>query len=182
MAASSRGNDTGFRVKIPTRLEKNEDEYSAFVDLKYELSERWEAELGVRYSNYKLTSDINVVFQLVPGAPPTFPIFVGDPDLRKEDVDAKLSLSYKLGNDPVLYALVARGHINGGFNIVGGFPFDKEEIYDYEAGWKANWADGRVRTQLGAYYQTPSDFQAQFASADLPSRNILQNASGKGEI
>lgn len=169
-------------ITLDTPYKKKEDEISAFVDLKYALTEQWEAELGVRYSDYKLTSDINVVFQLVPGAPPTFPIFVGKPELSNKDVDAKFSLTYKLGNESNIYAIVARGHINGGFNIVGGFPFDKEQIYDYEAGWKATWAGGRVRTQFGGYYQTLSNFQAQFASEDLPSQNILQNASGKSKI
>jgi iron complex outermembrane receptor protein len=170
-------------ITLDTPYLKKEDEYSAFVDLKYDFTDKWGAELGVRYSNYQLWSDINVVFQLVPGAPPTFPIFVGRPELENDDVDAKLSLTYKLdGEDSILYGIVAKAHINGGFNIVGGFPFDKEEVWSYELGWKETWADGRVRTQLGAYYQTLSDFQAQFASADLPSQNILQNASGESKI
>ena len=170
-------------ITLDTPYLKKEDEWSAFVDLKYEFTDKWGAELGVRYSNYQLWSDINVVFQLVPGAPPTFPIFVGKPELENDDVDAKLSLTYKLnGEDSILYGIVAKAHINGGFNIVGGFPFDKEEVWSYELGWKETWADGRVRTQLGAYFQTLSDFQAQFASEDLPSQNILQNASGESNI
>jgi iron complex outermembrane receptor protein len=170
-------------ITLDTPYLKKEDEYSAFVDFKYAFTDNWEAELGVRYSKYELWSDINVVFQLVPFAPPTFTIFDGEPELDNEDVDAKLSLTYKLGgDDSILYGIVAKGHINGGFNIVGGAPFDKEEIWSYELGWKQTWAEGRVRTQLGGYYQTLSDFQAQFASEDLPSQNILQNASGDSKI
>ena len=153
------------------------------MDLKYALTDRWDVQLGLRYSNYELWSDINVVFQAVPAQPPTFPIFVGEPELDEDNLDGKLALIYNLmGTDSNLYAIVAKGHINGGFNIVGGFPFEEEEIWSYELGWKGSWADGRVRTQLGAYYQTLSDFQAQFASADLPNQNILQNASGDSTI
>ena len=167
-------------ISLETPYLKKEDEISAFVDLKYALTEQWEAELGVRYSEYKLSSDINVV--LFPGTVNVTPIFVGKPKAKDTDVDAKLSLTYKLGPDSNIYGLVARAHVNGGFNIVGGFPFEGEEIFDYELGWKASWADGRVRTQLGGYYQTLTKFQAQFASADLPAQNILQNASGKSKI
>ena len=39
-----------------------------------------------------------------------------------------------------------------------------------------------MRTQLGAYYETLSNFQAQFASELFPSQNILQNATGKSKI
>ena len=169
-------------ITLDTPYLKKEDEYSAFVDLKYALTDRWDAQLGLRYSKYELWSDINVVFQAVPGEPPTFPIFVGEPELDEDDVDGKLALIYNLGTDSNLYAIVAKGHINGGFNIVGGFPFEKEEIWSYELGWKGSWAEGRVHTQLGAYYQTLSNFQAQFASADLPSQNILQNASGDSTL
>jgi iron complex outermembrane recepter protein len=169
-------------ISLETPYLKREDEISAFADFKYSFAENWQVELGVRYSEYELWSDINVVLQTVPGAPPATPIFVGTPELREDDVDAKLTLTYRLGEESNIYGLVARGHINGGFNIVGGFPFDKEEIIAYELGWKASWAGGRVRTQLGGYYQTLSNFQAQFASADLPNQNILQNADGKSKI
>ena len=167
-------------ISLETPYLKNEDEISAFVDLKYDLTEQLTAELGVRYSDYQLDSDINVV--LFPGTPAVTTIYDDTPSATNKDVDAKVSLTYNLGNESNIYGIVARAHINGGFNIVGGFPFDRERIYSYELGWKANWAGGRVRTQLDGYFQTLSNFQAQFASADLPSQNILQNASGKSKI
>jgi iron complex outermembrane receptor protein len=170
-------------ITLDTPYLKKEDEYSAFADIKYDLTDRLTAELGVRYSNYQLWSDINVVVLAAPTDPPTYAtFFAGEPELENDDVDAKLSLTYELGGDSILYGIVAKAHINGGFNIVGGYPFDKEEVWSYEVGWKENWADGRVRTQLGAYYQTLSDFQAQFQSAELGSQNILQNASGESKI
>jgi iron complex outermembrane receptor protein len=171
-------------ITLDTPYLKKEDEYSAFVDVKYDFTDRWGAEFGVRYSRYELWSDINVVvLTAFEDPPPYFAIYNDQPELKNDDVDAKLSLTYQLGGqDSILYGIVAKAHINGGFNIVGGFPFDKEEVWSYELGWKQTWAEGRVRTQLGAYYQTLSDFQAQFASADLPNQNILQNASGKSKI
>lgn len=160
---------------------KKEDDLSAFVDVKFALTQRLKLQMGVRYSNYQLSNHTNVVLgdSL---SPPTIPLFVGDQRRDDDDVDGKVSLTYELSDGNNVYAIVSRGHINGGFNIIGGAPFDPEEIFNYEVGWKGTWADGNVRTQLGAYYQTLSNYQAQFASEDLPSQNILKNAEGDSKI
>jgi iron complex outermembrane receptor protein len=160
---------------------KREDEYSAFVDGKYSFNEQWIAELGVRYSNYKLTNNTNIV--LGDGiSPPTIPFFSGSQKLDENDIDGKATLTYKVTQDQQIFGLVSRAHVTGGFNIVGGAEFKKEQIYDYELGWKGTWAGGNVRTQAGAYYQTLTNYQAQFASPDLGGQNILQNAEGKSVI
>jgi iron complex outermembrane receptor protein len=168
-------------IGLDTDYTKREDELSGFVDLKYELSTQWEAELGLRYSQYKNKNDINIVVGNEVD-PPTFPLGHIYPELTEDDFDGKLSLTYKIRPDQNIYGLISRGHVVGGFNIVGGAEFQKEVIWDYEAGWKATWANGRVRTQLGGYYQTLSDYQAQFASPDLPGQNILQNGDGQSKI
>jgi iron complex outermembrane receptor protein len=166
---------------LDTPYTKREDEVSAFVDFKYALSDSVEAELGIRYSTYELSNDTNIV--IGDGvSPPTIPFFAGMQELDEDDVDAKLSLTWSLNDNHNVYALIARGHVNGGFNIIGGAFFEKQRIYDYEAGWKSTLAGGRVRTQLGGYYQTFSNYQAQFASEDLPGQNLLQNADGKSTV
>ena len=168
-------------IGLDTDYVKREDEISGFVDLKYELSTQWEVELGLRYSKYKNENDINIVIgDMV--SPPTFPLGHITPELTENDADGKLSLTYKIKPDQNIYGLISRGHVTGGFNIVGGAEFQKELIWDYEAGWKASWANGHVRTQLGGYYQTLSDYQAQFEALDLPGQNILQNGEGSSKI
>jgi iron complex outermembrane recepter protein len=63
-------------ITLDTPYLKKEDEYSAFVDLKYALTENWEAELGVRYSKFELWSDINVVLLTNLTDPPTYGVTV----------------------------------------------------------------------------------------------------------
>jgi iron complex outermembrane recepter protein len=160
---------------------KREDEISGFVDGRYKFTEQWELEVGLRYSSYKLDNDTSIV--LGTGlTPPTIPFFSGKQHLDENDLDGKVTLTYKIAADQNVFALISRGHVVGGFNIVGGAPFDEERIYDYEVGWKGTWADGHVRTQTGAYYQTLSNYQAQFASVEVQGQNILQNAEGNSTI
>lgn len=160
---------------------KVEDDLSAFADFKFKLSDSWLLETGIRYSKYKMNNDTNIVFG--DGfSPPTVPLFVGFQEREDNDIDGKVSLTYKVTPDQNVYALAARGHINGGFNIVGGDPFEPAEVFDYELGWKATWAGGNVRTQLGVYYQVLKEFQAQFASEQVPTQNTLKNATDDSTI
>jgi len=166
---------------LETPYKKQEDEWSVFADVKYRLNDQVSAELGIRYTNYQTTNDTNIV--LGDGLSiPTIPFFVGMQKLDESDVDGKFTLTYSPNSDHNLFASVARAHITGGFNIVGGAEFDKSIVYSYEAGLKSSWMDDHIRTQLAAYYQTLSNYQAQFASPTLGGQNILQNAQGKSKI
>jgi iron complex outermembrane receptor protein len=166
---------------LRTPYEKQEDEVSGFADFTYRVSDKLTTELGLRYSTYQLENHTDIV--IGDGLSlPTLPFFAGEQELDEDDVDGKLTASWKLNDDHNLFALVSRAHVTGGFNIIGGAEFDKEIVWDYEMGWKGTWDEGRVRTQFGAYYQTLSKYQAQFASPDLGGQNLLQNATGKSKI
>ena len=166
---------------LATPYRKREKDLSAFVDLKYKFDPRFYAELGLRYSNYKTRNQTDIVFG-DGTADPTIPFFAGTQSLSESDVDGKFTLSFNPNRDHNIYANVARAHISGGFNIVGGAKFDKERVWNYELGWKANWAGRKVQTQFAAFYQTLSNYQAQFANPDLGGQNLLQNADGQSKI
>lgn len=166
---------------LATPYTKVEKDLSGFLDIKYKFTSQLSAELGLRYSSYKTTNDTNIVFG--DGTDyPSIPFFAGQQHLSENDVDAKFTLSYSPSSGHNFYANVARAHVTGGFNIVGGAPFDRERVYNYELGWKASWAGNRVHSQIAAFYQTLSNYQAQFANPDLGGQNLLQNADGKSKI
>ena len=168
-------------IGLGTPYIKTEDDLSAFVDVKYDLTEKLELEVGARYSNYKLENQTYVV--VGDGlSPPTGTLFRGDQERDDDDVDGKVSLTYSISDGTNVYAIFSRGHINGGFNIVGGQPFEPSEVFNYEVGWKGTWAGGDVRTQVGAYYQTLDQYQAQFLTIENGSQNILKNAEGESEV
>lgn len=160
---------------------KIEDDISAFVDVKYKFSDKFSVEMGVRYSKYKTSNDTEIV--IGDGlSDPTIPFFAGTQKLNEDDLDGKITFSYFPTPEHNLYANVAKAHVTGGFNIVGGAPFLKEKVYNYELGWKASWAGNKINTQFAAFYQTLSNYQAQFASPALGGQNILQNAQGNSKI
>jgi iron complex outermembrane receptor protein len=100
-------------------------------------------------------------------------------------VDGKIGLNWSVSDDHFVYALISRGHVTGGANIFPPFlPYDEMEVFNYEAGWKADWAEGQVRTQLNGFYQTFDTYQAQFAEVGTGPANIatFRNAAGESDI
>ena len=84
----------------------------------------------------------------------------------------RVSLSYYLDDDSMVYATVARGYEPGGFNLTNFegdgelFGFDPEEATSFEGGWKGRLAQGTVTASVAAFY------------IDYNSRQIEYQATG----
>jgi len=97
-----------------------------------------------------------------------------------------VSLKYALTDDTTLYAKVATGYRPGGFNQnpTPGFfdqlPYDPEDLYSIEAGWKANYllGDMRVMPQLSVYYSVTDDLQQTTSLSQTNTTFTLQNVGG----
>lgn len=97
----------------------------------------------------------------------------------------KVALNWKPNRDHLLYAFVAKGYKSGGIqgNNAGVIStFAPEKVIDYEIGWKGTLANGRITTQLGAFYYDYSNFQIDALNpntgATVPTN--LTNATIKG--
>jgi iron complex outermembrane recepter protein len=152
-----------------------------FAQSTFTLTPRLELQVGARYSHFKSTGVGGVfVGRGVPGFPPVG-LLVADTNGDHSDgrMTGKVALNFKLDDNNLLYAFVARGSKPGGFNSSTS-EFDPEGVWDYEAGWKATLADGHVRTQLGAFYNRYSAFQfdvtdpttGQNGTTNLPDATI----------
>lgn len=78
----------------------------------------------------------------------------------------KIALEYFAADDAMIYAAVSKGFKSGGF--FGGFatsnaqlePFENEEIYAYEVGFKTDWPDQRLRLNGSVFYYDRQGVQA----------------------
>ena len=74
----------------------------------------------------------------------------------------KFGIEYRLSSNGLLYASVTKGFKSGGYNADGvGERFNPETIWSYEAGAKITSLDGRLRTNLSAFYYDYTDLQAR---------------------
>ncbi len=166
---------------------KDEDDWAVFGHIAYDLTDDLEMEVGTRYSHYKFYQVTDYVFGFGT-APPTIPFGSGPgpdrQDFDEDSVDWKVGLNWDVDDMNFLYGLISRGHTWGSVNIFPPFdPYDQMKVVNYEAGWKAGFADGQFTTQLSAYYEDIDGYQAAFTDIDLPgSAGQVQNAESTSTI
>ena len=172
---------------------KHEDEWSMFGHVAYDITDKLEIEGGIRYSDYYTDQVTN--WQLGFGtAPPVLSytnLFFGFPagelkqKLRDDSVDGQVALNYTIDDDNFVYGLFSRGHITGGINIFPPFRiYDEEQVFNYEAGWKADWMNDQVRTQADFFYEDFDHYQVNFeqlAAFGAPGQDN-RNAPGDSTV
>lgn len=180
----------GFPTSALAQTDQKTESIAVFVDLSYELSDKLDLGLGVRYTYEEKESrrifenffDIGVsVIEDTPpfmagAGVPGIPI-AGEADF--DDVTPKLSLAYHVGDETMLYASVARGFKSGGFDgrAVTDFQFQAfqpETVWGYEAGFKSTLADGKVMANGAAFYNDYTDLQVTSFGAD-PDTGVFQS-------
>lgn len=138
----------------------NKTTTGVFGQATYKFSPQFALDVGARYSHYSADGSGNVA---IGNAIPGFPhggLVVADLGGSHKDgrMTGKVSLNWTPNDDNLVYAFVARGYKPGGFTSAT-MEFDPETVIDYEIGWKSTFADGRIRTQFGAFYYDYSNFQ-----------------------
>jgi iron complex outermembrane receptor protein len=132
--------------------------WAVFGDLSFDLSDRLEGSLSLRYDNDERENTTETPAEFLP-TPTAFP-----GQVRKhtwDELQPKVTLRYKPATDRMLYVGYSRGFRSGGFNQTGvgaaNIPgiddlFDKETADTYEAGFKGEFMERRLATNLSLYY------------------------------
>ncbi len=74
------------------------------------------------------------------------------------------SLNWHLTKHALLYSSWSRSFRSGGFNLRNSLPaspgpYDEEKVNAFEIGLKAEWLEGRLRTNLAGFYNMYTDLQ-----------------------
>jgi len=147
---------------------------AVFGQLSYDISDRLQIQVGARWSESTSTND-NVYT--------TYPAFglalLQNDEVTAEKTTGKVSVNWKVDDNNFVYGFVATGFKMGGLNApnfyVPASSFGPEDVVDYEIGWKSTMFDGRVRTQLGAYYMTYEGFQVIVGDPAVPLFSSIVN-------
>src|SRR5690606_11498340 len=114
---------------ISNNEENDNDAYSIFGQIDYDLTDRTTLGVSLRYDEDR-REQTNAGDPQRPRRSKTF-----------SDVQPRVVLSHKFSDDHLGYAIYATGFRSGGFNGVGGRPFDAETLQNYEIGYKSTWLD-----------------------------------------
>ena len=151
---------------------------AVFGQISYDISDRLQVQLGARWSESTSTNDN--VYTTYPGFSL---VLLQNDEVTAEKTTGKLSINYKLDENNFVYGFVATGFKMGGLNApnfyVPASSFGPEDVIDYELGWKSTMFDGRVRTQLGAYYMSYEGFQVIVGDPTVPLFNSIVNVAGE---
>jgi len=138
--------------------------WAVFGQASMELTDRFELQVGARYSDHKTTNHINVNQYGLP--------LTQDQSAEFSDTSGKVALNFEVNDHHFLYGFVATGFRPGGLNVPVGLgppaPFIEEEVTNYELGWKAGWADGKLRTQFNVFYNDYENFQVIVGYPQIP--------------
>lgn len=142
---------------------------AVFVQGTYRITDELGFTAGLRYTRdrKKIVQSYTRVSQnpATPGAPVApFPFF-GSSDRTYDAFTPKFGIDYRPTPNLFLYASATRGYKSGGVNFVASNPlalaFGPEKIWSYEAGFKSDWFDKRLRFNLTAFRYDYTDLQVQ---------------------
>jgi len=144
--------------------------WAAFGELSYDLTDRVEGSLALRYDRDERENTTETPAEFIPAPlvcppPPAPPVDCAFPgQVRKEtwdELQPKVTLRFKPNDDVTTYVSYSRGFRSGGFNQTGvgsagiaGITdlFDEETADTYEAGVKARFGDNRVMAGASIYH------------------------------
>lgn len=173
------------RIVEPGHIKGNYSGWAAYADLSYEISDKLDASVGVRYTNDKKDFTLNVPNpESELGAYWAY-TFSTDGDISETktwtDTQLRAIMRYRPSDTALVYASYTEGFKAGGFgsfaiadadgNGVGGEAdlsqadgyrpnsFAPETVTSYEIGYKDTLFDGKANIQLAAFTYDYQDLQ-----------------------
>lgn len=138
---------------------------AVFGQAGFKITPKLTIELGGRYTASQSTNHVDINqngLQLR-----------ADEKVSSDNFSYKASLGWAIDSNNYLYGFVATGFRPGGLNVPVGFgfatpAFGPEKVRSYEAGWKANFLDGKIHTTLDGFYNDYTGFQVIVGYPTLP--------------
>lgn len=173
-------------------LDNDLESYAAYAQGDFSLSEKVIFTAGVRWTR----EEKKIVFEdqtnaLFAAGLPNLLVFPRAPEAElnnanleangipttqvEKELTPRFALQYRHSDDMMLFASATRGFKSGGWNARATAPlealaFTAEKVWSYEAGFRSEWLDNRLRINLTAFYLDVSDFQ-------VPSAFVRPNGS-----
>lgn len=149
--------------------------WSLFGDVTYDIDEKWSVSLGLRYTEDERDADVFRAQYIGIGSP-----FFGNDaaallavtsdytgNETYDNLSPRVNVTYHYSDDVTFYAGYSEGWKAGSFDPRGANfatpevekGFDEETLDSYEIGMKADWLDGRLRTNVAVFYSEYDDMQ-----------------------
>jgi len=180
-------------------------EWAVFGELSYQITDRWDVTLGIRYYDYDLEVNSAVDFPLFrtvyEGDPPDSIVLDFEPAVQDDSGTLfKFNTSYDLTEDMMVYFTYSEGYRIGAGNGVAPCPdfippdsqfscalpneveYGPDETQNYEIGLRSMWLDQTLTFNGAVYYVEWNDPQlaSTTANAQIPITINGQGAESQG--
>jgi iron complex outermembrane receptor protein len=152
-----------------------------FGQIGYRITPNLKLDLGGRYTGSRSTNHV-LIRQFGSLVTPD------EQTTKSDNFSYKASLGWEVNPSHFLYGFVATGFRPGGLNTpdtttpIPPPPFRPERVRSFEAGWKANFAGGHIRTTIDGFYNQYKHFQAILGRPDNPRLTTELNVAGTTKI
>jgi iron complex outermembrane receptor protein len=141
------------------------DAYAAFGQLDYEIVDGLTISGGIRFSHEKKSLDQKGVVDFVTpydlAVPPAYNQFQNS-SATFNSTTPRINIEYRFTPRIMAYATYSKGFKSGGYALSAlGQPVQPERLTDYEAGFKSDLFDGRLRLNLSGFYYDYTNLQVQ---------------------
>ena len=134
------------------------NEYAAFTDLSYQLTDSLKLSAGARFYRTSVGGVVNKDGLLVLAGNDGMPTRV-DVARAQNGINPKASLTYAINDDMLLYATVVKGFRFGGINTTPSTAqvkvpttYKSDTLWNYETGLRTNWLDDSLHADITAFY------------------------------
>ncbi len=141
------------------------DQWAVFGSFSYDFNENFSTEVGLRVFDQEMdrTYFVDKPFIIAPGVWPD----VTNPQGGNDDVVPKVTLTYRIDEEKMIYALYSEGWRAGGANRNRTqFTFlpqvyDPDLLKNFEIGAKTRWLDGKLQVNATVYFGEWEDYQIE---------------------
>jgi iron complex outermembrane receptor protein len=159
-------------------LSNTTESFAVYAQADIQVGENGTLTLGARYTDEEKTVD----FQGGPNLNSAGMVAAGIPlEQNEQEITPRIAYAHKFSEDMMMYLSATNGFKSGGWNARGTSSaalqaFAPETIWSYEFGMRADWMDGRLRTNVTAFYSDLEDLQTTAATPD--GQFLTTNAGG----
>ncbi|OUR87896.1 hypothetical protein A9Q85_03870 [Cycloclasticus sp. 44_32_T64] len=162
-------------ILLDSQVKKSDT--AAFTNLSYNVSDRLRIHTGLRldYAYQQVDRGISITTRY-------------QKKRHSFHISPKISIDYLLSDDFLLYSSTGLAFKPGGFSVLAVNPlmseFDSETMWASEIGFKLNWAENRIQTNVAFFYYKIDDYQLEkeVTLMDYTIINVAKTTSQGMEI
>ncbi|MBB5685999.1 TonB-dependent receptor [Sphingobium boeckii] len=166
-------------------MDRVDRDYAMFGEASFDISPAFTLTAGIRgfivnntlfgFSGYNSA----ITAACLPTTDTSKPCINVDGKIVESGETHKVSLTWKVDDDRMIYATYSTGYRPGGVNRNPAYaPYKSDTISNYEVGWKTSWAGGRLRFNGAFFYEKWDDMQFGLARPGDNGVTSISNVGG----